>query len=263
MATAEKWSRLKARAVDALHDYAVGLIERGGARERKELLGPAPDEHVRSLAPVNASVTHWASEKTADYWIECKVREWAKAGRLAPEGYLRVITDWSPKPWTFSGIRKVWPHLDFGHAVATLVALDGSIEGETMEVQEQIIGTIRQIIQQELGRSEDVREIVRDEVGRIFLNVGALAKQPLERLAKPSPMDAPQLRGGASQKKPRKSPTAKKAAPAEKKEEAPEKSSAPRPRCATHNLVMRMGKNGRECRECVGAEMEKEPATAG
>lgn len=181
----------KARALDALDDYAVSLLDRQGVSAYRALFGKGSGamrgrQSEASDAPGSSPSPFM--EKEAELWFTNWLARATKEGRIGPDGYLRVVQDWKPRPWTFGGIRAAFPDLDFKRAVVLLVALDGTIEEESMEVQEQIIGIIREIIQQELGHSEDVRVIVRSELAGIFQDVGALAKRLPEERKKLSPL---------------------------------------------------------------------------
>lgn len=170
---------LETRARAALHEYLIWLRERGDTSEENVRLSRARNRRRRrgdSTIPERSFDLAGAGQETArarlgiDAWEKRRLRTWARHGRLAPDGRLRV-SEGPPPPWTIGRVRRAFSHLKLLDTLAVLIHLDGIIEEDYMEghrnirlvLEEMVDIAIKRSIPKELdaifGRVlEDIRE---------------------------------------------------------------------------------------------------------
>lgn len=126
------------------------------------------------------------AEWTALCWENERLRVWRSAGRLTPEGVLRVGTD-PLAPYTQRDVAQLLPHLPALDRLAALIDLDGVVEANFMgNPEHEYIRTVVEKIADERvakalhGRDEtiQIRDLIRQEVGTIFSEmIGAFGQK--------------------------------------------------------------------------------------
>ena len=163
--------------MDALHDYAIWLRERGDksdllARTRKERAGkpksPNP-QHTRKLKVLEAAVVVWENDR---------LREWRNSGRLTQDGVLRVDPGPAPR-WTLTKIKRAFPELSSWDRWSVLIASDGIFRRDEMakDPHQNIREVIEEIV--DLRLKHRVREDLADVFGEVLVQVKADA--PIKR----------------------------------------------------------------------------------
>ena len=146
------------RAVALLQDYAYQL-DRGRLPPRL----PAPTDSSSSTA--SGALLLWEKHRLA---------AWAAAGRLAPDGLLRVAL--APlAPYTLSSVGCLWPQLNRWDRLAALIDLDGVVEEGYMDAHENIRAVVEKLADERLVRAlqepaaqDRLKELVEATIGEVF-----------------------------------------------------------------------------------------------
>lgn len=178
------------RALRALKDYWC-LLE--------GLTTPEPPARAAKPSPAD-------KDRVADFWLAVQDIRWAREGRLALDGRLRVGSP--PSPWTLEAVARTLPDLGEYEQVAVLIDLDGVVAEGWMADERQT--RLRAVIE----------EMIDTHVSRIF---GSAMRDMLEQ--RKAEIDRPRATsimrpldggpGGARRKRRRDPETGKMLAPEE------------------------------------------------
>lgn len=156
---------IQARAASGLKRFIKQYRKRAAntARARGDFsLGPeVGQDTVRARLGVNA-------------WFARKVREWEDAGRLTPDGRLRVA-DGMPPPWTLERIRAAAPEANEWDHLAALIFLDGVVQEGYMDAMQNIKQVVEGIAEERVKRAlldpendGPIRGLIQDELAKTF-----------------------------------------------------------------------------------------------
>lgn len=118
-------------------------------------------------------------QRTVVRWENGKKEQWARAGRLMPDGTLRL--DGLPAPrWTLQGIVRAFPHLGPKRAVVPyLILLDGVLTEADMATEKLINEVIDARIEAAgFVRAEDLDARVEDRLEEVLRAALTLTKTP-------------------------------------------------------------------------------------
>ncbi len=125
-------------ALAALQEYDLALT-----------LGEDPTKSPFKVASQSSAPLGPDTPGLEDWWKgkEARLR---LDGRITDDGFIRVAYGAITPPWTISSIKKLWPTLGWGGAVALLIKCNGVLTENDMDAREMVVEVVREVVKQEM-----------------------------------------------------------------------------------------------------------------